>query len=318
MEKFHATLNKASKHVMLDPHMKDGFRRTLEVMTASSVPQASYRLPPVFAWSLAAIVIATTGGTVTFASTHALPGDALYSVKVAAIEPAETAFAFTPEAKADVAVTHLTRRFQEAAALSAAGTLDEHDEQLATLAAADVEIVDRDDQPEARAKFEALSATYTPILTVRDSRHGKFAAAVRLGDPYDAVPDDIAAATTREQLSLAEKNRGIASKNAGSAAVSSRLKVSGRLSDAAQKELDKGAFRAALELSGASAKLASEAQIFSTLGTASSTPTSTTSTIQLREDERSGKSEDGKEDSSDDSKRGRTTDPREFLKRLLR
>lgn len=312
MDQLHATLKKASEAVTLDPHLKDGFRRTLEVMTASSVPQAAARrMSRSLSWALAAVIVATSGATVTYASTKSVPGDVLYSTKIKALEPLESALALTPEAKADVAVAHLERRFQEAAALSAAGTFDEHDEQLAALSASDVATVEAEDQPVARARFEALAANYAPVISRRREGRGKFVEAVRIGELKDVVSDHVAEVTAREQLAIAQSQRDTAeSNNSVDVVVLARLKASQRLTDDANAELQKGSFRAALELSGAAAKIATEARIFSTLGAPTSTQstrhdddkgtnsTSSTSTKQLKQEDnqRSGKDQKRQED----------------------
>lgn len=275
MDPLHATLHKASRSVVLDPHVKDGFRRTLVSMTEpTGIPQeASFRVPRALVWSMVAIIAATTGATVTFASSKAIPGDALYSVKIKALEPTERALAFTADAQAQVAVAHLERRFREAAELSANGRLEAHDEELALLAEPDVKTVDRDDQPEARARFEALAATYGSALIRGNAR---FAATVRLGD---FVSDGLAKAAAEQQLAIAKEKRDN-TKSRTSLAVSNRIAMSNRLSKAAGDELAKGSFQSALELSGAAAKVATEAQLFASFAT--STPeeaSSTTSTV---------------------------------------
>lgn len=315
MDHIHATLKKASEEVSLDPHLKDGFRRTLEVMTASSVPQAAARrMSRSLSWALAAVIVATSGATVTYASTKSVPGDVLYSTKVKALEPLESALALTPEAKADVAVAHLERRFQEAAALSAAGTLDEHDDELAALASSDVSTVEGEDQPVARARFEALAANYAPVISRRKEGRGKFAEAVRLGDLKDVVSDHVAEITAREQLAIAQSQRDSAEgNNSDDVAVIARLKASHRLTEDANAELQKGSFRAALELSGAAAKIATEARIFSTLGASTSTQsthgddkdaTSTTSTRQVKQEDEQRSREQKKREG--DSRWGRS------------
>lgn len=283
MDKLHSTIRQASRAVRLDPQVKAGFRRTLAALTDSpaAVPAGS-RLPRALAWALAAFVVASTGATATYASTRALPGDALYGMKVGVVEPAESALAFSADAKADVAVAHLERRFQEAAALSAEGTLDQHDAGLATLAERDVAVVERDDQPVARARLEALAATYGPRIRLTNVATSRFAAAVRL-DAEDEVPvpDYVAKAAAQQQLIIAEEKGNAAKQSAAasSAAVSFRLKTAGRLSQEAADQLTKGSYQAALKLSGAAAQAALEAQLFAGLSSSTtSTPPTTTST----------------------------------------
>ncbi len=296
MDKLRSTIHEASRAVHLDPHVKDGFRRTLEALTetpAVAAAPASFRLPRALAWSLAAFVVASTGATATYASTRALPGDALYAMKIAVVEPAESALAFSADAKAEVAVAHLERRFQEAAALSAQGTLDEHDESLAELAARDVAAVDRDDQPVARARFEALAAAYGPSLSLSNKTKSRFAVAVRIESEDEVpVPDYVAKATAEEQIAIAKQKGDAAKKGKVSAAVSLRLKTAGRLSEAAEDQLEKGSYQSALKLSGAAAQAALEAQLFSQVSS-STTSTAATSTATTTASSTTGGSGNG-------------------------
>jgi hypothetical protein len=283
MNKIHAIIHKASRSVHLDPHTKAGFRRTLEALTESpeAVPAVA-RFPRALAWALAAVVVASTGATATYASTRALPGETLYSVKVNVLEPAEEAFALTADAKAEVALAHIERRYREAAELSAAGSLAAYDEMLAAQAAIDVAKVDRDDQPVARARFQAFASVYGPSLLIEDVAASRFAAAVRLGDANDRVSDDMARIAAEKQLAVALQKGAEARKGAASLAVSARLQRVDQLSRAANMDLNKGAYQAALKLSGAAAQAAAEAKIFAEVAdedTATSTDeTSTTTT----------------------------------------
>lgn len=288
MDQLHAILHKASHEVNLDPHLKGGFRRTLEVMVDEPVaaPARVFRMPRSLAWALGAVIISVSGASVTLASTRAIPGDPLYPAKVYGVEPIERALAFSADAKADVAADHLERRFREAAELSASGKLESHDEELAMLAERDVRLVDSDEHPAARARFEAMAAAYAPVLRARAQMSLSFARAVRLGDAEgDREPDDLAVAVTREQLTRAKASRDAAATFAAThARTSARLKESDRLSAAAEVELGKGSVDAALELSGAAAKVAGEAQLFAafgstaTAGSASSTASTSSST----------------------------------------
>jgi hypothetical protein len=282
MDQLHATLHKASRSVSMDPHLRAGFRRTLEAVTATSAPVPAFRMPKALAWSFAVMALAIGGAGVTYASTQAVPGDALYAMKVRVVEPTETALAFSAEAKADVAVAHVERRFREAATLSAEGRLEAHDERLAARVATDIAVAEA--SPSGRERVEALAVAYGPTLRLHGFVRGKFAAAVRLGDMRDNVPDGLAAATARQQLAIAsERSSEAASIAPGNAAVSLRLQEADRLSAAASAELESGSLDDALELSGVAAKVATEAQLFATLATsseevASSTATTSTST----------------------------------------
>lgn len=279
MDQLHATIHKASQEVRLDPVTKAGFRRTLEVMTEAAAPAAApARFPRALAWALAAIVAAGSGATATYASAQSLPGEALYSVKVNLLEPAEEALAFSAEAKAAVAVSHIERRYQEAALLSASGRLAAYDGELAARAEKDVAVVDRDDQPVARARFQALASVYGDRLKIADVKLSRFALAVRLGDGKDRVTDDTARATAKEQLALARSKGDAVKKGKVSAEVTARLSRVSELSDAANEDLDRGAYQAALKLSAAAAQAAREAEIFAGVAATSTPATITTST----------------------------------------
>lgn len=83
------------------------------------------RTRSLYASALALVLIIATGTQATLASEKAIPGDALYGVKVAVAEPVAFALAATPERKAVLAADFATRRIDEAAALQVRGKLDE-------------------------------------------------------------------------------------------------------------------------------------------------------------------------------------------------
>ncbi len=71
------------------------------------------------------IIAILLAGGVSVASNNALPGDALYGVKVNVNENIREAFAFSDEAKAKAAENHAEERLEEAEKLSADGKLNE-------------------------------------------------------------------------------------------------------------------------------------------------------------------------------------------------
>lgn len=294
MDPLFAKLHKAAEDVHLDMHTKEGFRRTLEMVTMQPAApmQSGYRLPRAVAWAMAAVIAATSGAGVTYASTKAVPGDTLYSVKVHVVEPTESALALSESAKEQVAIAHIQRRFQEAAELSANGKLEQHDEQLAAVAADDIAAVDREDKPEVQAQFKALAATYAPTLRLQGMVRGKFARAVRIDVVADAVSDDVAKTVAVRQVALVRKERTAMGERRMHTpqSVSKRLEAADRLTQAADDELQKGSFQSALELSGAAVKLVNEAQFISdattsTTSTVATTTTSTTSTEEYKDQE---------------------------------
>lgn len=75
------------------------------------------------AMALALILVITLGGATTFAAANALPGDALYPIKVGVIEPAKGLLANSPEAKARFQVSLAETRVQEIVQLAAKNKL---------------------------------------------------------------------------------------------------------------------------------------------------------------------------------------------------
>lgn len=70
------------------------------------------------------VVLAMSGAGISLAAEKSRPGDTLYPVKVGVTENLRTAFAFSTESKAQVAVALAERRLEEASSLSAEGRLD--------------------------------------------------------------------------------------------------------------------------------------------------------------------------------------------------
>lgn len=102
-----------------------------------------FRSRRVYAGALSLVLVVAASTQATFASEKALPGDILYSVKVAFAEPVALALSVSDERKAELAAQYATRRVDEAAALSVRGDLDEEtaeelavrfDEHVAVLA----------------------------------------------------------------------------------------------------------------------------------------------------------------------------------------
>jgi hypothetical protein len=71
------------------------------------------------------LIIVVSGVSVAGAAESALPGDALYAVKVNVNEEVKLALASTPEKKADATLERAERRLQELATLSERGDVDE-------------------------------------------------------------------------------------------------------------------------------------------------------------------------------------------------
>lgn len=70
-------------------------------------------------------LIAILGGGTSFAAEKSLPGDLLYPIKVNVNEEVRGAFAFSPNAKAELETELIRRRLEEAAKLTTAGRINE-------------------------------------------------------------------------------------------------------------------------------------------------------------------------------------------------
>jgi hypothetical protein len=78
---------------------------------------------PAYAALMAVLVLGVSTGGVAFAAESALPGDALYAVKVSLTEPARIALAADSSGKAALEMTFAERRLTEAATLANEGRL---------------------------------------------------------------------------------------------------------------------------------------------------------------------------------------------------
>lgn len=70
------------------------------------------------------LIIAASGGSITYAAKDSLPGEFLYSVKVSVLEEVPVLLAFSYESKAKWEALRAERRLAEAEALAVTGTLD--------------------------------------------------------------------------------------------------------------------------------------------------------------------------------------------------
>lgn len=140
MKKFEDTIKKVGEGVQLSKSEKEAMHeRVREYMAHKPLrvqkPKQSLRVTLLsYRFSAALVMLAlifTSGVGVTYASTNALPGDALYSVKEAAEEVTERLI-IDEEKRAEYAVERAHRRLQEAEKLAARGKLDEKAEALVT------------------------------------------------------------------------------------------------------------------------------------------------------------------------------------------
>lgn len=91
------------------------------VPTPSPYPYFAFFMKPASLFAGALVLVVVSGGGVASAAQGALPGDALYSVKIHVNEKVESALARTPSQKAYVEIEHARERLQEIQLLAAAG-----------------------------------------------------------------------------------------------------------------------------------------------------------------------------------------------------
>lgn len=83
-----------------------------------------YVRQPVPAMLGVVLIIAASGGSITYAAKDSLPGEFLYSVKVSVLEEVPVLLSFSYESKAKWEALRAERRLAEAEALAVTGTLD--------------------------------------------------------------------------------------------------------------------------------------------------------------------------------------------------
>ncbi|MDP3991606.1 MAG: DUF5667 domain-containing protein [Candidatus Colwellbacteria bacterium] len=139
MEKEFEKFIKRAKQITLSPDEKKKIRENLtlfmerhpvkeEAPTRPQLQKGSWilyqlRLKPMPVFAVIAVITLMVGGGTSLAAESALPGDALYPVKVSVNEEVRGAFAISDEAKARLAANLAERRLQEAATLAAGGKL---------------------------------------------------------------------------------------------------------------------------------------------------------------------------------------------------
>jgi hypothetical protein len=132
---------------------------------------------------LAAVLAVFAGTGTAFAARGALPGDALYAVKVSVNETVEVALATTPVAKAQVQAKLAQRRIEEAEALAAQGSLTsgtseklaasfETHAQAAAELADDVAKSDPDTGASLKAALDSSLAAHGAILAALGQDNG--------------------------------------------------------------------------------------------------------------------------------------------------
>lgn len=129
MNNFQLKLHTETKHLALTSKEKSAMRAAL-MSAMNAAPQHAEPTPYLlFLWSMPRMALAgllllfALGGSAAYAAGGALPGDALYSVKIGVAEPIEGAMQFSPEAKATWHASVALRRVEEAETLAATGKL---------------------------------------------------------------------------------------------------------------------------------------------------------------------------------------------------
>lgn len=130
---------------------------------------STLRMP---AMALAFVLVITLGGATTYAAANALPGDALYPIKVRVIEPARGMLANSPEAKARFQVSLAESRAQEVVQLAVQDKLTPEEgarsqgrfDRSMEVARATVQELSRDN-PEAAKKIEV---SFTASLSTHE------------------------------------------------------------------------------------------------------------------------------------------------------
>jgi|GEM_PF-1395693 len=104
------------------------------------------------------LMVCISSGSVSFAAGNALPGEALYGVKVGMNERIELAFAPSPDAKAQVRVRHIEERLREVEVLAVEGALTDSFARKATQSIAEHASAVRDTAKELALEGDTFGA----------------------------------------------------------------------------------------------------------------------------------------------------------------
>jgi hypothetical protein len=176
-------LKNEAQHIRLSADEKAHMRANIfGVPSPVQVTKSPYMTVSHYHWfsarfmtAMAALLVVVLGGGTVYASQAALPGDALYTVKVSVAEPVRAALAFSDEAKLSVHTEIAEERLEEAQALAAEGrlstdaalqiesSLEAHVEEVETLALR-VEEIHPDIALEVSETLESALAVNSAIL----------------------------------------------------------------------------------------------------------------------------------------------------------
>ncbi len=186
---------KALRHAPVPPEVLEAGRRKLDVIMAEfPMAPGGFRFrailwkPAMYAAAVA-VFVATTGGA-AYAAQDALPGDALYTVKLAA-EDVQERLALSPERKFVVQAAHAAKRLEETHVLLQRAGLDRK-ERTARVRKAISGYEDR------LAKLDAIAAKMADGPDAPHEREGRLKAVQAAERVLDRHVDLVASATASE------------------------------------------------------------------------------------------------------------------------
>ncbi len=158
----------------------------------------------------ALLLIFFSGNGVVLAAEHTLPGDALYGVKVAVVEPIRAALIASPVAKAEYQASIADRRLSESETLAIRGKLDAP-KQAQITALLDKHAQDLEAALDAVAKqepqkAEAISVDYQAGMNAHAALLGSIAASTQATTSEIAAVRSIASTSLANASTLASRN----------------------------------------------------------------------------------------------------------------
>lgn len=196
--------------------MRDALDAYVDLHTIQApLPKAAAR-SPFFSYSFTrygsfalALVLLVTGTGAAYASEGSVPGNPLYKVKVAVIEPVQGALITSPRGQASWHANLASRRLEEATTLAAANKFDESSqeylqEQFEAQVASSNQAADvLADAGKAEEALEARSD-----LEARMTAHAQILGLVSVHLAVTAGPDDPSLMSTNQLLAAVETHRG--------------------------------------------------------------------------------------------------------------
>lgn len=227
-------------------------------------------IPTFMPIALAVLLIIVAGGGASFAAEGALPGDALYPVKVSFNEEVRAVLAISPKAKAEFELERLERRLDEAERLAAMGKLESE---------ARIEIETRFETHAERARERITSLEFDDDIEAATEIGSNLEASLRAHERIlKSLSSNIASGTEREVrpiLDRVKEKRGQAAE--------ARIKVETKVRAGASADV-----RAAAEgrLKAAEAKIAETKKFIASAGTRLNATATTSVNLRLADAER--------------------------------